>query len=112
MTTTKTKHGPLPWRLETSWDGFTIVDKIGEIDGIIGQAGNYDVPCIQKDNAEFIVKACNSHYDLLEVCKLVKDWFEPMFEHAVRSTFLEHSEEFEILEKARAAITKAEGKDL
>ena len=59
----ETKHTPLPW-----------IYKHREACGFIC-AGKHDtsflpeIPGSSREDAEFIVKACNSHYELLEECE-------------------------------------------
>jgi hypothetical protein len=55
-----------------------------------------------KEDAEFIVRACNSHYQLLEACKSLL----PILE-AVRYTAGLGKTQMERVEKARAAIALA-----
>ena len=54
-------------------------------------------------NAAFIVTACNCHDELLEACKLVKDFFDQW--HMLTP------EQETILEHLNQAIQKAEGKN-
>ena len=55
-----------------------------------------------KANAEFIVKACNSHYDLLLALKIIHD---ELHEKELNIK----SDEFKIWEICSKAIKKAEG---
>ena len=81
------------------------------------QMGSEDMAQAQA-NAEFIVKACNSHYELLEACKFLKDQIENQAANRVYKAELGAGEwealltskEEEILGKINAAIAKAEGK--
>lgn len=66
------KHTPLPW----SWDGpVWDYDKEEEAPWLVHEYGNSfdsvitgELSC-SKENAEFIVRACNNHYKLLEALK-------------------------------------------
>ena len=51
-----------------------------------------------KEDAEFIVRACNCHYELLEACKM-------MLHHVP----MEGDEDMDVREFAEDAITKATG---
>lgn len=54
--------------------------------------------------AEFIVRACNSHDDLLEALKLLVEWIEQHFpEYAYQGAAAKN------IPSARAAIKKAQG---
>lgn len=58
----KQAHTPTPWRLKEEW---IITDSKGDtIAEVIGYSGGFE----QKPNGPFIVRACNSHEELLEVC--------------------------------------------
>lgn len=64
----KTKHTELPWSLDdrkhladiwgTQDDCDKLIATIAKYDGLLGVA-----------NAEFIIRACNSHYELLKFAK-------------------------------------------
>lgn len=62
----QSKYTPLPWKIsknEANWDSNIIYDAlnpIAECNGIMLNA---------EENAQFIIRACNSHYNLLEACK-------------------------------------------
>lgn len=75
----ETKHTPLPWE---ALKGGPIVHQ-RESDGYVYVADtdvctNVYHPSrdLIKANAEFIVKACNCHDDLLEACKRTKHFLE------------------------------------
>ena len=66
--TTKQEHTKLPWKVNNGFKNLTITT---EEDGLYiaeseGRIGNSDLDLA---NAQFIVKACNNHYKLLEACK-------------------------------------------
>lgn len=88
------KHAPTPWRItETE----RIVGQDGRTIRIEGVAfpGGADPEAVA--NAEFIVRACNSHEALLESLQEMVKWIE------------EGDYEDGFLGKARAAIAKATG---
>jgi len=71
----KNKHTPGPWeyrernhkqdgKAQDQYDRFLIECNtyIPGVKGIVAKCG-------YRFNAEFIIQACNSHYDLLEACK-------------------------------------------
>lgn len=102
----ETKHTPLPWRLYEG-DDYISVGTTDPSDPLIldtiGQRSNDpDRPeDEQVANAEFIVRAVNSHDDLLAVCRAVLD------RHSYQGT----GEPWPALfEAARAAVAKAEGR--
>ncbi len=68
---TKPKHSPLPWSLD--FEDRCIHGSDKEFVTHISESRFYDgrKDDTAKVNAEFIVKAVNSHYDLLEACKYV-----------------------------------------
>lgn len=63
---TNPTHTSLPWRIDAVYGVKSDADT--EL-----LASTYCEPNPQRNkaNAEFIVKACNSHYELLEACKAV-----------------------------------------
>lgn len=96
---TETKHTPLPFGITTSntQDEIFLFGEnhdgdcyIGMIQGDVGLQGN-------QENARFIVKACNSHYELLESLKAILDWCDK-------------SSPCVQIQNAVAAIAKVEGK--
>ena len=101
-------HSPIPWDC--------ITDETGELfiygpDGTDPSNGEVYAPLVatitnngpvDRENAAFIVKACNCHAELLEALKAVEtiaDWDGEATPHYL-----------ECWAKARAAIAKAEGK--
>lgn len=84
-------HSPLPWKVETchtgedcwcrlikhSEEGWENIDDLDE--PYVNIAGS-----IPKDDVEFIVKACNNHYKLIEVLEelvvLIHDNIEGLYQ--------------------------------
>lgn len=65
---TERKHTPLPWRNpEGSVSLLAVQD--GDAVKVADITGSVQNPHAQAANADFIAKACNSHYDLLEACR-------------------------------------------
>ena len=119
---TENKHTPGPWMCEEE----------GELEGV-SYAIRTDKPypfntewiadtfllgrdsSIGKHNAEFIVRACNSHYEMLEALEAILKEYETDFESMNDMAESEYSSkrfEFESVEsvvKARQAIAKAKG---
>ena len=90
------KHTQLPW-----YEGRT-----GNHQGIVisENTGENIVISYHKKYAEFIVRACNAHDDLLEACnELIDAW------HSDDANF--HIEEPKALKLARKAIAKATKED-
>ena len=95
------KHTKLPWVVDEN-----AVDS----DPNNGYTHHRVALCLASDscgdmcyaNAEFIVTACNSHYDLLEA-------LEELWESGNNTTYAFTKDGGKALEKARAAIQKATG---
>ncbi len=100
----ETKHTPLPW-----WSPNSHAGEYQEIFGPHGPHHDDRLPIIGKADAEFIVRACNCHDKLLEMCKLNADTFR---DTARAMRLLKHdiaAEAMGIAEDAtRAVIAKAE----
>ena len=63
------KHTSLPWAVrEVYEDGIVVSRGIEDVHGVGLNKGS-EFELFDKDTAEFIVKACNSHDDLLEACE-------------------------------------------
>jgi len=99
-----TEHTPLPWHV------VTIDGSIGSVEASDGSAVAQaqmrgTLRCPDNDerraNAEFIVRACNSHGDLLEALEMLMP-LEP-------SRYESDSYDRGMWENARAAIAKAKG---
>jgi len=71
------KHKDLPWYYTPSP---SLEDKEYYIQQADNNEDNYIGIVEFEANAEFIVKACNSHYDLLEGCKWGFKTLEALFE--------------------------------
>ena len=87
------KHTPTPWTVAKHERG--LVRAQGRTIVVVRETGNQDIDA----NAEFIVRACNAHEDLLAALKEIERSL------ANHPTFAWHN----IVEIARAAIAKAEG---
>jgi len=74
---TKTKHTPLPWKVYYAKNNGQLILGTGEESGQAIQSHNgafWRDEAEAKANAEFVVKACNSHYELLEALESVKEY--------------------------------------
>ena len=100
---TDRKHAELPWRIiknsNESWIG-------GEDGGLVNH--------ISHDNAEFIVRACNSHYEnealrneLVEALELFVSEYTDLV-NSGDAGFWDPEEENKVV-KARAVLKKAKG---
>lgn len=91
------KHTPIPWSVDHNCTSFII-----DADGVT-------VAQVEDDaDAEFIVRACNSHDDLLEALKeLVK--LDDEGEQAFVDMGIQREPEHPSIRKARSAIAKATG---
>lgn len=112
----KTKHTPLPWHVFSNYKGGIPLSvgslhsprgsvTIARIDWLGSNSKELDDSTgIIKADAEFIVRACNTHYDLVNACKeAVKAltsncaWLPDEYQTAFR--------------ECEAAIKKAEGEE-
>lgn len=98
-----TKHTPLPWKMvktvrEKTMHIFSQPDK-NEMYKTVGF-------CDNKKDAELILKACNSHYELLEALKEAIKYL-PAF-RTVDGNPVDHVEASNAYSKAKEAIKKAE----
>jgi hypothetical protein len=101
------KHTPGPWQARQNGKIITID---GDVNGSyyygiaqINARGDCDkgIPSkLDRANAEFIVRACNSHDDLLEACKTAL--------HEMRNTVAPRDSFTDAVDQLDAAITKAE----
>jgi hypothetical protein len=71
------------------------------------QSGEWIAKDLRPDNAEFIVRACNSHADLLAALKAMSMRFELALVHGELSPGTDNSH---LAEMAFNAIAKAEGR--
>jgi len=108
------EHSPLPWiawnehggKVMKSWR----VGSQGKTDGIVTPVCVLDnsVPGYEEyANAQFIEKACNSHYELLEACESLMDAYAPRADESAASCG--ESSLHSSVRIARAAIAKAKG---
>ena len=90
------KHTPTPWKVDGNSDVFS---------GDPSKGTRKDIACIQSDNyaedAEFIVRACNAHDDLLEA-------LERIVNLPIGDQFMQRAKAFA---DARAVIAKARGEN-
>lgn len=63
----------------------------------------------QLSNAKFIVRACNSHYELLEACKTLIKWLEDSNLTKTMDYPWSKGVEYSMITEAKQAIKKAEG---
>lgn len=107
-------HTPLPYRTYFSPLGNPskgwMIKAADEIETPIGILPDPMESGKQQANAEFIVRACNSHYELLELVKNQRAIFD--CELIAPDVQTSHSKEFleAILDRYDRAIAKAEGK--
>lgn len=101
--TTQTKHTELPYRLYRRRTRTTIIDS--------NTYANILEGVNSRENFEFIVKACNNHYQLLEACKLaIKCVAKAEAEEAYKKCVLPKIGE-KTIEILNQAINQAEGKE-
>lgn len=76
MNTLKGKHSPIPWILKYTDEENCEYD-INSPDGeCVYSCESYYPSGISNENSEFIVKAVNNHYALLEACKLLLEYMK------------------------------------
>jgi len=99
VTGNETKATPRPWGSIHETDSYITItgpDGFG-----IAEVAVYDDQAVGKANAEFIVRACNSHADLLAALKRIANWSISDGSHAFGAR---------LQEVARAAIAAVEGR--
>lgn len=110
-TTQTAKHTPLPWKISIA-DRETVTAESGS-DATSGRGTVCTSPTCRikpyydsetrRANAEFIIRACNSHYELVKACEAAKHAMNAMpreYRH-----FIHHA-----IEQVGKALAKAEGK--
>lgn len=102
-------HTPLPWKVYYAKNNGQLILGTGELNGCAIQAHNgtfwrdHDEA---RNNAEFVVHACNNHYEMLDELKRLVDTADECLTQNVRN-----SEGVEAwISNARRVIKKAEGK--
>lgn len=116
MTSSQRPHSPLPWHAD-SLAQYVFATECGsdfpvlQIRGwghLTGAGGlglsDDEAFAVQEANAAFIVRACNSHYELLEALKAVV----AVLQQEAPGTALNHHKYDGIGAQALAAIAKAE----
>lgn len=96
------KQTPTPWTIE-HYTGHPHIEIYGKIEGSTIPARICYMPDHHGEaasNAAFIVRACNSHGELVDACKLAED--------ALDIASNEHPTFIKIRNQLRAAIAKAE----
>lgn len=75
--TQETKHTPLPYKVVTGGDNIDVQADSRKHIARCGRRWSAKESFEKANaNAEFIVRACNSHYDLLEAAKLLGEYAE------------------------------------
>lgn len=109
----KLNHTPLPWyvtrtRADGNFERFLVNQKAPEpvlvaiCDTVETLERDFITPEMAEANASFIVRACNSHYALVEACKAI---LKDLIEFADRGGLAIVS-----IKQAKQAIALAEGK--
>lgn len=102
----KTKHTALPWTVEENESTFAVKaydDEIAQV-GKTMRTATIIKHKTSKANAEFITRACNSHYELLEIANGLINWGKGNFSDAT----LEQAYLVGLAVNAQEAIKKAE----
>jgi hypothetical protein len=114
------KHTATPWKAQKPRGPQHAIDRKWEIvapdpDGhgemvVVGE--HTGIECLTKENAEFIVRACNAHDNLLAACKAVLEhgtiWWQMSQSNNLPKWAMDLRD---ALMQARAAIAKAESLD-
>ena len=95
-------HTPTPWLI----DKFGNVKMIGGRKNILVQGFGLNSEKESVSNSTFIVRACNSHDELLEACK----WALDIFDNDSHSGNKFFNGENSAIARLKLAIAKAEGK--
>lgn len=104
---TDAQHTPLPWRTNTIIEGRAIAIEAGRNTHICQVAKDALLSHDETNaNAAFIVRACNSHYELLGALKDIRS----RFASCIAQGNGEIAGDKEALARADSAIAKAEGK--
>ena len=98
-----TKHTPGPWKTK---HGLSI--RAPDDKELAEMIRDWDIAFEAQANAEFIVRACNSHYELLEALKEGKSEFDRMF-HDIEMSVDERHSFIPVINKMNETIRKAEG---
>ena len=99
------KHTPLPWKVYYAKNNGQVILGTGEENGCAVQAHNgsfWRDDEEAKNNAEFVIHACNNHYELLEA-------LENLANHDIAQDKREGVENCIELQNALSAIAKARG---
>jgi hypothetical protein len=96
------KHAPLPWRSDPEY--LSAERKARTYYTIIFSGDGKFMARVLDNEAAFIVQACNSHYELLEACKLSVEMLQEVLRTADNDTA---NIVDECLQKIHAAIEKA-----
>jgi len=107
------KHTPLPWFIakpklagpKAENDRLIHTTEGKHIAEVFQYQSHQDQDGPAEANAEFIIRACNSYYDLVEVCKEIFN----AFEHFERIEGCNQQEQ-DALDKLRQTLVKLEGK--
>lgn len=69
------EHTPTPWKITVAEkeSPFKILEKdcMPRVTRLIASMEFHDVVAYNEKNAEFIVRACNNHYRLLNICERI-----------------------------------------
>lgn len=94
----ETKHTPTPWHVGPHYKS-DIESRVGRVCDISPMNAPQSIA-----NAEFIVRACNSHEELLILARGLVAWHDARFVQNLGEPFAA------LVDAARTAILKAEGK--
>ena len=104
-------HTPTPWKLNKAGSQKTIYINTADEEGLyLADLQNCQGTETTEANAEFIVRACNSHDDLVKALKEVKEQIGEVF-YSQKQDNPEHDAAIDrIVSVVGEALAKAEGK--
>lgn len=101
------KHTPTPWH-QTDNEHPRAIGFIYAADKYM-VADTYGMRHPAKENAKFIVRACNAHYDLIEGLLIAKNLIEIVFDRTPVALQRFSGDWVAIEQKLNAALAKAKG---
>lgn len=95
-----TKHTPFPWHIEKSLNRF----EIWPVDN--GQTHTFVGVVQRAEDSEFIVRACNSHDELVAACERALPWIGKMIADKAHLNSVAPNDCVGAMEQLEAALAK------
>lgn len=102
------KHSPLPWVFETQLENWEL--DCGEVGASVFQiivskdGGDVFVGYTDETNAKFIVRACNSHYELIGALENCRYHLKELYNNVH-----DGDPEYTLIQEANSVLSKAKG---